>query len=76
MLWAIAHNLTRADGTLASMRHAQARTATIRAHLINVPPRIDGSGRRATLHPPDGWPWEAAWAGLHTAVHRQPAATT
>ena len=37
VLWAIAHNLTRAAGTLASITHARATTATIRAHLINVP---------------------------------------
>jgi hypothetical protein len=76
VLWAIAHNLTRAAGTLASTFHARATTATIRAHLINVPARIARSSRRLTLHLPDGWPWEAAWAGLHTAVHRRPQTTT
>lgn len=75
VLWAIAHNLTRAAGTLASMFHARATTATIRAHLVNVPARIARSARRLTLHLPDGWPWEAAWEGLHQAVHRRPVAT-
>ena len=75
VLWAIAHNLTRAAGTLASMFHARARTATIRAHLINVPARIARSARRLTLHLPQGWPWQAAWDGLHAAVHRQPQAS-
>jgi hypothetical protein len=75
VLWAIAHNLTRAAGTLASMVHTRATTATIRAHLINVPARIARGARRLTLHLPEGWPWEAAWAGLHAAVHR-PAKTT
>ena len=74
VLWAISHNLTRAAGTLAGMVHARATTATIRAHLINVPARIARGARRLTLHLPEGWPWEAAWAGLHTAVHR-PART-
>ena len=74
VLWAIAHNLTRAAGTLASMVHARATTATIRAHLINVPARIARGARRLTLHLPEGWPWEAAWTGLHAAVHR-PART-
>jgi hypothetical protein len=33
VLWAIAHNLTRAAGALAGTFHARATTATIRAHL-------------------------------------------
>jgi len=70
VLWAISHNLTRAAGTLASMFHARATTATIRAHLINVPARIARSARRVTLHLPDRWPWQDAWTGLHAAVHR------
>ena len=74
-LWAIAHNLTRAAGTLASMFHARATTATIRAHLINVPARIARGARRLILHLPEGWPWQAAWDGLHAAVHRQPRTT-
>jgi hypothetical protein len=76
VLWAISHNLTRAAGALASMFHARATTATIRAHLINVPARTARSARRLTLHLPEQWPWHAAWDGLHHAVHRQPAATT
>ena len=75
VLWAIAHNLTRAAGTLASSFHARATTATIRAHLINVPARTARSARRVTLHLPAGWPWQAAWQGLHAAVHR-PTRTT
>lgn len=63
VLWAISHNLTRAAGTLASIFHARATTATIRAHLVNVPARIARSARRITLHLPQGWPWQAAWRG-------------
>jgi hypothetical protein len=37
VLCAIAHNLTRAVGVLAGLFHARATTATIRAHLVNVP---------------------------------------
>jgi hypothetical protein len=76
VLWAIAHNLTRAAGRLASMFHARATTATIRAHLINVPARIARGARRVTLHLPEHWPWQAAWEGLHAAVHRPAPATT
>jgi hypothetical protein len=74
VLWAIAHNLTRATGALASTFHARATTATIRAHLINVPARLARSARRLTLHLPQHWPWQAAWTGLHAALHR-PART-
>jgi hypothetical protein len=70
VLWAIAHNLTRAVGALASRLHARATTATIRAHLINVPARIARGARRLTLHLPEQWPWRAAWTGLHAAIHR------
>jgi hypothetical protein len=75
VLWAVAHNLTRAAGTLASTFHARATTATIRAHLINVPARLARGACRLTLHLPERWPWQAAWAGLHAAVH-QPSRTT
>ena len=70
VLWAISHNLTRAAGTLASTFHARATTPTIRAHLINVPARTARSGRRLRLHLPQHWPWQAAFEGLHAAVHR------
>jgi hypothetical protein len=70
VLWAISHNLTRAAGSLASSFHARVTTATIRAHLVNVPARIARSSRRVTLHMPQNWLWQAAWEGLHHAVHR------
>jgi phage gp16-like protein len=70
VLWAIAHNLTRAAGTLAGTFHARATTATIRAHLINVPARLARSARRLTLHLPQHWPWQPAWTNLHTAIHQ------
>jgi hypothetical protein len=70
VLWAIAHNLTRAAGALAGAFHARATTATIRAHLINVPARLARGARRLTLHLPQRWPWEPAWVNLHAAIHR------
>jgi hypothetical protein len=72
VLWAIAHNLTRAAGVLAGGRHARATTATIRAHLINVPARIARSARRLTLHLPERWPWQVGWENLHAAIHGPP----
>jgi hypothetical protein len=72
VLWAIAHNLTRAAGVLAGAFHSRATTATIRTHLINVPARLARSTRRLTLHLPAHWPWQPAWENLHTAIHRPP----
>jgi Transposase DDE domain group 1 len=72
VLWAIAHNLTRAAGCLAGGFHARATTATIRAHLITVPARLARSARRLILHLPQSWPWRPAWQTLHAAVCRPP----
>ncbi len=58
---AMAFNLTRAAGTLASTFHAKATTGTIRAQLTTVPARLATSARRLTLHLPTAWPWEHAW---------------
>jgi hypothetical protein len=76
VLWAIAHNLTRAAGVLAGAFHARASTATLRAHLINVPARLARSARRVTLHLPEHWPWQPAWESLHIAIHRPPRQRT
>lgn len=64
VLAAIAFNLTRAAGVLASTFHAKARTATIRAQLINVPARIANCARSWLLHLPRNWPWQQAWDAL------------
>jgi Transposase DDE domain group 1 len=61
---AMAFNLTRAAGALASTLHAKATTGTIRAQLINVPARLARSARRLTLHLPSAWPWEKSWKQL------------
>lgn len=64
VLAAIAFNLTRAAGCLASTFHARATTGTIRAQLINVPTRLAHSARKLVLHLPKGWRWEPAWTQL------------
>jgi hypothetical protein len=69
---AIAFNLTRAAGSLASVLHAKATTGTIRAQLINVPARLARSARRMTMHLPAAWPWEQAWQRLLTAANSPP----
>jgi hypothetical protein len=74
ILWAISYNLLRAAGTLASVFHAKATTATIRAHLIHTPARLARSARRLTLHLPEHWPWQDAWTQLSDTVHAPPEA--
>jgi hypothetical protein len=64
VLAAMAFNLTRAAGCLASTFHARATTGTIRAQLINVPTRLAHSARKQTLHLPQRWPWQHAWQHL------------
>jgi Transposase DDE domain group 1 len=67
-LAAIAHNLTRAAGALASHAHARARGTTIRRDLIHVAARIARHGRgRITLHLPAGWHREHDWLKLFHA---------
>jgi hypothetical protein len=69
VLAAIAYNLTRAAGVLASVAHARARPATIRDELIKIPARIANRARRLHLHLPTNWPWQDAWLGLHDAAY-------
>jgi len=69
---AMAFNLTRSAGVLASSFHAKATTGTIRAQLINVPGRLARSARRLVLHLPTDWPWETAWTRLATAAREGP----
>ena len=64
----IAFNILRAAGAAASVRHATARWATLRAHLVAVPARIASSARRLTLHLPTNWPWAPAWEDLWTTA--------
>jgi hypothetical protein len=75
VLAAIAFNLTRAAGALASTFHAKATTATLRRQLINLAARITRSARRSTLRLPAAWPWNAAWQQLFTAATGPPART-
>src|SRR4051794_2414986 len=74
MLAAMAFNLTRAAGALASQCHARATTGTIRAQLIAVPMRLARSARRLHLHPPSAGPWQTAWTQLFDATLGPPAA--
>ncbi|MGO8956505.1 MAG: IS1380 family transposase [Streptosporangiaceae bacterium] len=73
-LAAIAHNLLRAAGCLASPFHRKARGATIRADLIDVAARMARSGRgRLTLHLPLDWHRETEWMSLFQAGCGPPA---
>jgi Transposase DDE domain group 1 len=72
---AIAHNLTRASGALASSFHARARTGTIRTQLINTPARLARSAHRLVLHLPRNWPWQPALNELFTQALDDPVPT-
>ena len=76
VLAAIAFNLTRAAGALASVFHAKATTATIRQELIVVPGRLARSARRLVIHLPTHWPWQDSWEGLFNAACRPPTPAT
>src|SRR3954469_4639943 len=73
VLAAMAFNLTRAAGALASAFHARATPGTpapssqpgpppgpTPPQLIPAPARIPPPPRRLRLHLPRGWPWEQA----------------
>jgi Transposase DDE domain group 1 len=72
---AIAHNLLRAAGSLASLAYGKARGATIRRDLIDVAARTARHGRgHITLHLPQGWHREHEWMTLLTATCGPPLA--
>jgi hypothetical protein len=74
-LAAIAHNLLRAAGSLASLACAKARGATLRRDLIDVAARTARRGRgHLTLHLPEGWHREQEWMNLFEAACGPPAA--
>ena len=75
VLAAMAFNLTRAAGALASTFHAKATTATVRRQLISIAARVTRSARRSTLRMPTAWPWADAWQRLFTAAIGPPART-
>jgi hypothetical protein len=71
---AMAFNLLRAAGALASRALARARTSTIRRDLVSVAARIARHGRgRVTLHLPEGWHREHEWLSLFEAACGPPA---
>ncbi len=71
---AIACNLLRAVGALASLASAKARGATLRRDLINVAARTARSGRgHITLHLPEGWHRQTEWMTLLQAACGPPA---
>ena len=66
---AIAHNLLRAAGSLASLAYGKARGATIRRDLIDVAARTARHGHgHITLHLPETWHREHEWMTLFTAA--------
>jgi hypothetical protein len=72
---AIAHNLLRAAGSLASLTYGKARGATIRRDLIDVAARTARHGHgHITLHLPEAWHREHEWMTLFTATCGPPGA--
>jgi hypothetical protein len=71
---AICHNLLRAAGSMIGTRHAVARGATLRRHLVAVPARLARPARRCVLHLPAHWPWADQLSTLWTAATGPPAA--
>jgi DDE family transposase len=72
---AMAHNLVRAVGALASLPFARARAATIRRDLIAVAARTARHGHgHLTLHLPEGWHREHEWLNLLGTACGPPAA--
>jgi Transposase DDE domain group 1 len=71
---AIAHNLLRAAGSLASLAYAKARGATLRRDLIDVAARLARHGRgHITVHLPEDWHHEHEWMNLFEAATGPPA---
>lgn len=68
----IAFNLARAGAVAANQ--PQARWATVRTRLINLPGRLATSSRRLTLHLPQQWPWAPGWQQLWTVATGPPTA--
>jgi hypothetical protein len=74
-LAAMAHNLLRAAGALASRDYARARGATIRRDLIAVAGRTARHGRGyLTVHLPAAWHREQEWLSLWEQACGPPAA--
>jgi Transposase DDE domain group 1 len=72
---AIAHNLLRAAGSLASLAYGKARGVTIRRDLIDVAARTARHGRgHLTLHLPEGWHRQSEWLHLFEAACGPPRA--
>ncbi len=71
---AIAYNLLRAAGSLASLTCAKAGGATLRRDLISVAAPIARHGRgQITLHLRQDWHRETEWMSLFEAACGPPA---
>ena len=71
---AIAHNLLRTAGSLASLACAKARGATLRRDLIDVAARTARHGHgHITVHLPEGWHRQTEWMNLFEAACGPPA---
>ena len=72
---AMAHNLVRAAGALASLAFREGPRRDVRRDLIAVAARTARHGRGSlTLHLPEGWHREREWRNLWDAACGPPAA--
>lgn len=69
-----AFDIARAADVAADV--AQARWASHRKKIINLPARIAATARRLDLHLTRDWPWAPAWESLWTTVTGPPARAT
>ena len=69
----LAHNVVRWVQLLGVTSPRLAVAKTLRRRLLSLPGRITRTARRATLHLPTGWPWQAAFEDTLTRLRALPA---
>ena len=69
----LAHNVIRWVQLLGVTSPKLAVAKTLRRRLLSLPGRITRTARRATLHLPTGWPWQAAFEDTLTRLRALPA---
>lgn len=58
---AMAHNLARWTGRIGGICDKVVTTPTMRRRYFAIPGHVTRSGRRATLHLAERWPWQESF---------------